>query len=121
MVNTGVLSGGGGSPNKTPFVAAVSVNEKGHPIAMDMTVVNGFRSKEIAKWAKRHLSADSLVVSDGLASFTAVTGAGCQHIGIVTGGGPEGGSLEAFTWINTMISNVKRSINGKRCFGSRLT
>jgi transposase-like protein len=103
---------GRGSPNKTPFVAAVSVNEKGHPIAMAMTVLNGFRSKEIAKWAKRHLSADSLVVSDGLACFAAVTGAGCQHIGIVTGGGPKGVSLEAFTWVNTMISNVKRSING---------
>lgn len=31
---------GRGSPNKTPFVAAVSVNEKGHPIAMNMNVVN---------------------------------------------------------------------------------
>ena len=49
MVNTGVLSGGGGSPNKTPFVAAVSVNEKGHPIVMAMPVVVGFRSKETAK------------------------------------------------------------------------
>jgi hypothetical protein len=39
---------GRGSANKTPFVAAVSVNEKGHPMAMNMTVVNGFRSKEIA-------------------------------------------------------------------------
>lgn len=103
---------GRGSPNKTPFVAAVSVNEKGHPMAMTMTVVNGFRSQEIAKWAKRHLGADSLVVSDGLACFTAVTEAGCQHIGIVTGGGSESVSLAAFTWVNTMISNVKRSING---------
>ena len=60
---------GRGSPNKTPFVAAVSVNEKGHPVAMAMNVVDGFRSKAIAKWAKRHLSAGSLVVSDGLAFF----------------------------------------------------
>lgn len=103
---------GRGSPNKTPFVAAVPVNEKGRPIAMNMNVANGFRSKEIAKRAQRHLGADSLVVSDGLACFAAVTDAGCQHIGIVTGGGPECVSLEALTWINTMISNVKRSING---------
>jgi transposase-like protein len=103
---------GRGSPNKTPFVAAVSVNEKGHPMAMNMNVVNGFRSKEITKWAKRHLSADSLVVSDGLACFAAVTAVGCSHTGIVTGGGPDCVSLEALTWVNTMISNVKRSING---------
>lgn len=67
----------------------LSVNEKGHPIAMNMNVVNGFRSKEIACWAKRHLSTDSHVVSDGLACFTAVKEAGCQHTSIVTGGGPE--------------------------------
>jgi transposase-like protein len=57
---------GRGSPNKITFVAAVSVNEKGHPMAMNMNVVNGFRSTEIAKWAQRQLSANSLVVSDGL-------------------------------------------------------
>jgi hypothetical protein len=103
---------GRGSPNKTPFVAAVSVNKKGHPIAMNMNVVNGFRSKEIARWAKHHLSPDSYVVSDGLACFAAVKETGCQHTCIVTGGGPECVSLESFTWVNTMISNVKRSING---------
>lgn len=46
---------------------------------MNMNVVNGFRSKEIARWAKHHLSADSHVVSDGLACFTSVKEAGCQH------------------------------------------
>ena len=78
---------------------------------MNMNVANGFRSREIAHWAKRHLSADSYVVSDGLACFAAVTEAGCQHTYIVTGEGPEYISLVAFTWVNTMIDNVKRSIN----------
>jgi hypothetical protein len=103
---------GRGSPNKTPFVAAVSVNDKGHPISMNMNVVEGFRSKEIARWAKRHLSPNSEVVSDGLACFSAVKEAGCQHTCIVTGGGPDCVSLQSFTWVNTMIGNVKRSING---------
>lgn len=103
---------GRGSPNKTPFVAAVSVNDKGHPISMNMNVVEGFRSKEIARWAKRHLSPNSEVVSDGLACFSAVKEAGCQHTRIVTGGGPNCVSLQSFTWVNTMIGNVKRSING---------
>ena len=52
---------------------------------MNMNVVKGFRSKEIARWAKRHLSVNSHVVSDGLACFAAVKDAGCQHIGIVKG------------------------------------
>lgn len=34
---------GRGSENKTPFVAAVSTNEEGHPIRMNFTVVKGFR------------------------------------------------------------------------------
>ena len=35
---------GRGSANKVPFVAAVSLNNEGHPIAMNMNVVKGFRS-----------------------------------------------------------------------------
>jgi hypothetical protein len=35
-----------------------------------------------------------------------------QHTRIVTRGGPDCVSLQSFTWINTMIDNVKRSING---------
>jgi len=30
----------------------------------------------------------------------------------VTGGGPASVTLESFTWVNTAIGNVKRSING---------
>ncbi len=77
-----------------------------------MNVVEGFRSKEIARWAKQHLTVNCLVVSDGLPCFNAVTEAGCRHEPIVTGGGPESVTLESFTWVNTAISNVKRAING---------
>lgn len=103
---------GRGSADKTPFVAAVSVNLEGHPIAMNMNVLNGFRSREIASWAKKHLSADSHVVSDGLACFNAVTEAGCQHTSIVTGGGAACVTLDDFTWVNTMIGNVKNALLG---------
>jgi transposase-like protein len=103
---------GRGSADKTPFVAAVSVNSEGHPIAMNMNVLNGFRSREVASWAKKHLSADSHVISDGLACFNAVTEAGCQHTRIVTGGGAECVTLDDFTWVNTMIGNVKNALVG---------
>lgn len=103
---------GRGSPNKKPFVAAVSVNSEGHPIAMNMNVVDGFRTSEIRRWAKWHLTPDAHVISDGLACFAAVKAAGCQHTSIVTGGGPACVTREEFTWINTCIGNVKKSING---------
>jgi len=73
--------------------------------------VRGFRTTEIAQWAKRHLTASSLVVSDGLACFGGVRKAGCRHQAIVTGGGHDSVKIEAFTWVNTM-GNLKNSMHG---------
>jgi transposase-like protein len=103
---------GRGSENKTPFVAAVALNEDHHPIAMNLNVVKGFRTTEIKRWATKHLEPGSFVYSDGLACFSAVLENGCHHYSIVTGGGPHSVNREEFEWVNTMIGNVKRSING---------
>ena len=103
---------GRGAENKTPFVAAVALNEDHHPIAMNLHVVKGFRNSEIKRWARQHLEPGSLVYSDGLACFSAVLDQGCHHYSRVTGGGPGSVTQEEFAWVNTMIGNVKRSING---------
>lgn len=103
---------GRGSADKTPFVAAVSINKEGHPVALNMNVLKGFRSRDVASWAKKHLHSDSHVVSDGLACFNAVKEAGCRHTRIVTGGGAECVTLDDFTWVNTMIGNVKNALVG---------
>lgn len=103
---------GRGSPNKTPFVAGVEVNEKGHPIRMKFTVVKGFRTQVIANWATHHVAPETNVISDGLACFAAVTAAGCTHYPVVTGGGPSSVTLETFTWVNTLIGNVKNAVTG---------
>lgn len=103
---------GRGSENKTPFIAAVALNEDHHPVAMNLNVVKGFRNSEIKRWAGKHLEPGSLVYSDGLACFSAVLDQGWHHYSIVTGGGPDSVIREEFTWVNTMIGNVKRSFNG---------
>ena len=103
---------GRGSENKIPFIAAVSTNEEGHPIYMNFNVVKGFKLSEVSRWAKQHLAEGSVVVSDGLACFKAVTEAKCKHFSTVTGGGPESVTKEQFIWVNTMIGNVKNSITG---------
>ena len=90
----------------------VGDNDSGHPIAMNMNVLKGFRLTEISRWSKQHLQSGSLVVSDGLACFTAVKEAGCLHEKIVTGGGFQSVTKEEFTWVNTMIGNVKNAITG---------
>lgn len=103
---------GRGSENKTPFVAAISLNKEGHPMRMNMNVVSSFTLKEIERWSKSHLMAGSLVISDGLACFRAVEKAGCNHLGVVTAGRLDLLDHKAFKWVNTMISNVKNSIRG---------
>ena len=78
-----------GSENKIPIVAAVSLNEAGHPIHARITGVSGFSSEAIAEWAKRHLMPGSQVLSDGLACFRAVTTANCDHKFAVNGASPQ--------------------------------
>ncbi|MEH8244380.1 IS1595 family transposase, partial [Aeromonas veronii] len=73
---------GRGAAGKTPFVAAVALNKEGHPIKMRMTVVDGFKTKSVADWAKRHIASGSAVISDGLACFKAVKEANCEHLGV---------------------------------------
>jgi transposase-like protein len=103
---------GRGSSNKTSFVAAISLDDDGHPLHMNMNVVDGFKTQEIKHWADTHLSDGCTVISDGLACFRAVAESHCDHVSIVTGGGPSCVELEAFRWVNTMIGNVKMSMHG---------
>lgn len=109
----GERHGGGtgrGSPGKTPFVAAVQCTPEGHPVAMRMDVVAGFRKTELATWAKRCLAPGSRVVSDGLGCFPAVAQAGCEHTAIPTGGGVPADAR--FVWVNTVLGNVKNALHG---------
>jgi len=103
---------GRGAPHKVPFIAAVSTNEEHHPIAMRFSKLKRFSKVEIARWADKHLESSCTVISDGLSCFDGVSEAGCKHVAIVTGGGPDSVKHEEFTWVNTMIGNVKKSLNG---------
>ncbi|SMF94387.1 Transposase zinc-ribbon domain-containing protein [Methylomagnum ishizawai] len=110
----GELAGGKagrGSENKVPFVAAVSLDAEGHPEYVKMAPVPGFTRKAIADWAKADLSPGCRVVSDGLACFAGVADAGCQHRPIVVGvRKPK--DLPEFSWINTVLGNLKTSFGG---------
>jgi hypothetical protein len=102
---------GRGSENKVPFVAAVSLNAEGHPLYVKMAPVPGFTRKAIADWAKADLSPGCRVVSDGLACFAGVVDAGCQHQPIVVGA-RKPKNLPEFSWINTVLGNLKTSFGG---------
>jgi transposase-like protein len=103
---------GRGSPNKTPLVAAVATDHDGHPMAMRMSVVDGFRKSELAAWACKFLHPDSIVVSDGLGCFRGIADAGLEHQAVITGSGPSSVQIPEFHWVNTMIGNVKNAMRG---------
>jgi hypothetical protein len=110
---------GRGSENKVPFVAAVSLDEKGHPLRAKLTPVPGFTLSAIKSWAQMTLRPGSTVFSDGLSCFTAVTAAGCDHQPTVVGG-KKPKDLPAFKWINTVLGNLKTSLSGTyHAFGFR--
>lgn len=78
---------GRGAEGKTPFVAAVETTDEHCPVRIKLSIVKGFRTKEIKAWSQQHLAEGSTVISDGLACFNAVVDTGCLHDKIVCGGG----------------------------------
>ena len=102
---------GRGSENKVPIIAAVSLNESGHPIHAKITPVIGFSSEAVGSWAMAHLDPDCTVLTDGLACFRSVITAGCSHEAVVTGG-KHPNDLPQFRWVNTLLGNLKTSLSG---------
>ena len=103
---------GRGSENKFPFIAAVETTEDGKPVQIHLRRVKGFRTKEIIRYAKVSLASGSHVFTDGLACFNGLSEVGCEHTAIVTGGGKSCVKIEAFTWVNTVLGNVKNALTG---------
>ena len=102
---------GRGSENKVAFVAAVSVSDAGHPLRIKLNTVSGFKLKAIAQWASQNLATGSIVYSDGLACFRAVTQAGCTHQSTVVAG-RKPNAVPQLQWINTVLGNLKTSLSG---------
>ena len=100
-----------GPDNKVPIVAAVSIDEAGHPRYVKLATVATFSFAAIADWAQDSLAIGCEVISDGLACFRAVSEVGCFHQPVVVRGRhPK--ELSEFRWINTVLSNLKTSFSG---------
>jgi hypothetical protein len=104
---------GRGSENKIPFIAAVQTNEKNHPKYAVFSKVQAFSREEVTAWASRSLVSGTTVVSDGLDCFRAVSAAGrCDHQREVVGSGRKSTDMDCFTWVNTILGNLKTAIAG---------
>ena len=87
------------------------MDDEGHPLRVKLTPVHGFTLKAITDWSKTHLGSDCKVLSDGLACFNGISDAGFQHTAVITGG-RKPNELPEFNWVNTVLGNVKTSLNG---------
>ncbi len=82
------------------------------PVVLRLSLVEGFRKAELERWAREHLERGTTVRSAGLACFRGVEAAGGRHGATVTGGGPGSCETPGLTWVNTLLGNVKRSMDG---------
>jgi transposase-like protein len=64
---------GRGAAGKTPIVAAVETTAERKPRRLRLTVVKGFRKREVEKLAKAAIEPGATVVSDGLSCWPAPT------------------------------------------------
>ena len=103
---------GRGSENKTAFVAAVQTDMDGKPRFMRLTPVAGFTKEAIKEWASKSLAATAQVVSDGLWCFAQVKEVAAGHERHVVGGGRQSVQRPEFRWVNTILGNLKTSLNG---------
>jgi len=102
---------GRGTEGKTPFVVAVKM-KNGHPVEIKLNCVSRFSKKELERWSHQHIYPGSKVVSDGLKCFAAVRDAGCAHTSIITGSGKMSSKHPVFTWVNTVLGNLKNALSG---------
>ena len=103
---------GRGSENKRPFVIAVETDAEGHPWCAVIEPVAGFTSVALADWATRRLAPAAELYSDGLGAFRAVVALGHPHTVIEAGGGRKACEAEGARWVNIVLSNVKRALDG---------
>src|SRR3954470_23313242 len=103
---------GRGAAGKTPVVAAVETTADRRPRRLRLSVVKGFRKREVEKLAKATIEPGSTVVSDGLSCWPAVAKAGCAHFPIVTGSGKRAATWTPFKWVNTTLGDIKTAIAG---------
>ena len=103
---------GRGAAGKTPIVAAVETTAERKPRRLRLTVVEGFRKREVEKIAERDFAPGANVVSDGLSRWSAVEKAGCAHFPMATGSGKRAATWTPFRWVNTCLGNIKTAIAG---------
>lgn len=112
----GELNGGKpgrGSENKQAFVVAVETDATlEHPRYAVIEPVSTFDNPTMTEWAKRRLAPDAEAFSDGLGAFRRFVATGHAHTVLETEGGRAATEVKGARWVNIVLSNVKRALDG---------
>lgn len=104
---------GRGSENKQAFVIAVETDATlEHPLYAVIEPVRTFDNASITDWAQRRLAPSAEVLSDGLGAFRRFADAGHVHTVLETEGGRAATEARGARWVNVVLSNVKRALDG---------
>lgn len=104
---------GRGSENKQAFVVAVETDETlEHPRFAVIEPVRTFSNAVITEWAERRLAPEAEAFSDGLVAFRRFVDTGHAHTVLNTPGGRAATEVKGARWVNVVMSNVKRALDG---------
>lgn len=104
---------GRGSENKQAFVMAVETDATlEHPRYAVIEPVITFDNPTMAEWAQRRLAPEAEAFSDGLGAFRRFAEAGHAHTVLETEGGRAATEVKGARWVNVVLSNVKRALDG---------
>src|SRR5947209_15597807 len=103
---------GRGAAGKAPIVAAVETTAERKPRRLRLTVVKGFRKREVERLAKAATEPGATVVGDGPSCRPAVEKAGCQRFPIVTGSGERAARRTPSKWANATLGDVRTALAG---------
>jgi hypothetical protein len=104
---------GRGADKKVPFVAAVSRNRLGRPVAVRFDAIEDVGRSSFAHWMGAALAPGARLVSDGWPALAAAaTEQRIEQRRFVSGGGKTAARHPEMKWVNTLQSNLKTAISG---------
>jgi transposase-like protein len=104
---------GRGSENKQAFVVAVETDDTmAHPYHAVIEPVRAFDNASMQDWAERRLTPKAEVFTDGLGAFRRLADTGHPHTVIETEGRRAATEAKGARWVNVVLSNVKRALDG---------
>lgn len=102
---------GRGAEGKAVFIAAVEVDDDGHPRHVRFDVLPDLKGDTLRAWVRKALDPDTHRVTDALASL-GCAGAHVASHGAIVVSPRQSSEIAAFRRVNTVISTLKTRIRG---------